>query len=201
MQSEIQDKIRKSLCQWEVTEERVVWLAVKLRKLVEHLRPVNDSSAARAIWAYASWPLHNAIDRQKTAESILEHFESPVRKALGAGLLEQGKHLLADEFRKSLIQFLGEADIDASRFECDRAWRAFWEEYCSAVSDCPVTLGDNADRGLSSLKVSGGLDDLGGILDPNQGDIVRSFYLEFVLDGKSLTLALPYATDGPVSTH
>src|SRR5690242_7328079 len=141
MRDAIIRKLQKELSVTEgLTEPRVVYILVEVRKLLERTR---QKSRYYALDFHCSWALHISMDRTG-AVRILKRFDKayPFLKDEGLGGLPQGIRNEIDQtidlgkFRQELSAHLTEHDLP-TQLVC-RDWTTFLREYAAVIEDCAL---------------------------------------------------------------
>jgi len=151
----LEEKLAKELaCTEPLTEPRVVYMLVCIRKLMEL-----DGSRFSALRFHCDWALHTRLDR-KEAVRIIKMFDD-LEQALRIGDKARTETARAElhrivnysAFRRELKQFLEshklspDLSVDAGR------WTRFWDVYLHVISDVPLEFSSIAIRDIRKVTV------------------------------------------------
>lgn len=145
MQNEIVEKLKPILTQSVETEERVVYIMVEVRKLMEHANlPDNQLVTLRF---FCNWVAHTKLTRGEGAE-IVKLMNDLFAARLNDGQRmteEQHQRLYSlfsfDTFREQLLAFLRAQGLNWAVIELLPEWIKFVKHYAGVVADCPITYG------------------------------------------------------------
>ena len=148
MEKDIVRKIREVFSAGVDSEERVVYLLVELRKLME-LK--GDFDNYPALKFYCDWVSHPSMDR-RAAGRIVERFDR-YEQLLHDGAFDAGRQisdadngvltelrgtLEVGNFQRELVQYLGSHVFEEAPFETLGSWIAFLKLYIAVIQDCPL---------------------------------------------------------------
>ena len=187
MRSEIEKKLQRALSAGPITTEaQVVWVMVKLRKLLDmKLAGPNDT-----LKPFCNWIVHSEIDKESSATPILSAFEPSLVAIVDKGSISLSDidSVLPQPLRENLGAFLDTLGLPNPITTSDREWSEFWTSYSSAVTDCPVTASSNYQGRLTGLCIrhaSGGVDSyIRELIELGPDSEVQQFEMAIVVDGK-----------------
>jgi hypothetical protein len=148
VEKDIVRKIRQAFAGGVHSEERVVYLLVELRKLME----LNgDFDRYPALRFYCDWVAHPSMDRG-LARRIVECFDRyeqlrhdgafdagrQVAEADWAVLAELRETLELTNFERELVLYLGAHVLEEPPFETWGSWIRFLTLYVAVIQDCPL---------------------------------------------------------------
>jgi hypothetical protein len=151
----LEEKLAKELDSKEtLTEARVVYMLVCVRKLMELGGPDLPS-----LKFHCDWALHSRLDR-KEAVKIIKMFDD-LEQALHAG--DQAKTERArskpykivnnEAFRRELEHFLGHHQLSSDLCALSARWVPFWDVYLRVISDVPLEFTSTPIRDVRKVVV------------------------------------------------
>ncbi|MGP8245942.1 MAG: hypothetical protein ACLQVN_15655 [Bryobacteraceae bacterium] len=139
--SAIEEKLETEMAKGITTEVQVIFVMVKIRKLLEL---DNAAKRYRTVDFYCDWALHSKMGKAG-ALAVIEEFDrvqdaiAHQDNALEFRLLNDIQELVnAEKFRSELGKLLGEHGLNTDLCANDENWRAFMHEYSLAISDTPL---------------------------------------------------------------
>ncbi len=131
-------KLRTELQREIVSECQVVYILVKIRKLlVLH----NQAKTFSILNLYCNWTVHSSLDRDAAQNLIVELNRSYSRLDTGEtaehGLQGLWNYFSFDHFRKQFQAFLSLHNLPTAICE-DVLWQEFLHYYSLAIQDCPL---------------------------------------------------------------
>lgn len=143
---EIITKIQKLLDAGIKTEDQVISLLVRIRKLIEQESNTNDYGLLKF---YCDWILHSKL-KGTMAQEILEGFNEAHIQLSGniklSDLEPPSLRLKVDNISKmsglkeELSNFFSIHKIKDNLTKDSKSWLNFILEYCKVVSDCPLEI-------------------------------------------------------------
>ena len=139
MEDDILQKLRAELERGISTEPQIVYLMVKIRKLLDLDRP--HSAVYSTLRLYCDWCVHVELCGAR-AQEIVRKMDALYPDMLGGTLSTEGKSYLRDifafsKFHDELDQFL--------RYRClptlsETQWHSFLTGFLNAVEDCSLKV-------------------------------------------------------------
>jgi hypothetical protein len=145
MKDELKRKLNQALAHPIVTEERVVYTLVEIRKLMD--RNNLDRDDHKPIWFFCDWVAHISLDRKKGWQTKLLNFADSVveRNVSWDDLTDTEKEFMTDTFslesvRQHLISWLKDQRVLPLTLAYPNGWYWFVRKYADVVSDSPLVL-------------------------------------------------------------
>jgi hypothetical protein len=144
MRNEIIEKLRPILTQSVETEERVVYIMVEVRKLMEHANlPDNQLVTLRF---FCNWVAHTKLTRGEGVEIVKLMNDLYAARLSGQWMTDEQHQRLHglfsfDTFRQQLLGFLRAQGLNWAMIELLPEWIKFVRHYAAVVADCPITYG------------------------------------------------------------
>jgi hypothetical protein len=148
VEEDIVRKLRDAFAKGVESEERVVYVLVEIRKLLEKR---HEAESYPALKFYCDWAVHPWLDAAGAARIVkrfdrfeeLSHtgaFEPGQRvSAEDSRLLEDFRHTLElTKFQQQLSSYLGQLGLDEIPTENWEWWLMFLRQYASVIQDCPL---------------------------------------------------------------
>jgi hypothetical protein len=140
----------------EMTEARVVYMLVAIRKLLEI---GNNAGTYPSLNLHCNWALHSRLDG-KAAVNLIKLFDD-LEEARGggeAGEIESAKRALdaitgAERFRLEFRQFLKSHDLPVDLCALTSHWLSFLNVYGQIISDVPLEFTMTAIRRVAKVVV------------------------------------------------
>jgi hypothetical protein len=123
----------------ELTEPRVVFMMVCVRKLLE-IEPLNLQS----LKFHCDWALHSRLERTEAVKVIklFDDLESALRTKddRAADKLKRKLHRIVDQghFRRELEMFLEHHQLPPELSVLSARWIPFWKIYMNVIHDVPL---------------------------------------------------------------
>ena len=138
MEDVLIDKIKKTLGKSSMEESDIVYLTVKIRKLLYKL---NLNSEYKTLKSYCDWALHDRISKNKTCQEILGEVEKQYKKAktgnnfpdLALGI----RFYELEEFKAELNLFLNRFEVQHNLLD-EKTWINFRRLFVENLTDCPI---------------------------------------------------------------
>jgi hypothetical protein len=141
VRNDIVEKLKPVVVQPIETEERVVYLMVEIRKLIEHSRlPDNQFLTLRF---FCNWAVHTKLTRGEGAE-IVGLMNKCFEGRLNGQYMPEEEHerlhgiFSFEAFRNELLEFLRGQGLTLSAMELPPQLINFIKLYSSVVADCPI---------------------------------------------------------------
>jgi hypothetical protein len=147
MEDAIERKLRRELSSIEpMTEARIVYILVEIRKLIERK---NQKQQYFALDFHCSWALHTTMDRAG-AERILRRFDEAYEPLKDRRLAELPRTFANEfeatvglkNFRTQLGEFLTAYSLPTNVIQDN--WTSFIRQYVAVIEDCPLTIKETA---------------------------------------------------------
>jgi hypothetical protein len=139
MEHEIVRKLRQELEQGIATEAQVVYVMVKIRKLLDIERD-QGGAPYNSLRLYCDWAAHLSLSSSSEAQRIVRMADAFYPKLLKGELADQEKEEFRNvfslsAFREELNQFLTEKRLPTLS---DAGWNAFLAGFLNTVEDCSL---------------------------------------------------------------
>jgi hypothetical protein len=158
MEDAIKRKLRRELSnKCPLTEARVVYILVQIRKLIER---TGQKQQYIPLDFHCSWALHAEMNRKEAArilQRIDEGYELLKDKSLEHQSLDERQIMLCyelgatagmDKFRVCLEEFLTTYDLPTKIVQKD--WPQFLRHYAAVIEDCPLII-QNPEKNLQHI--------------------------------------------------
>jgi hypothetical protein len=141
MRNEIVEKLRPLFDEPVLTEERVVYIMVEVRKLMEHAK-LRDADSV-TLRFFANWVAHTKLTRGQAVELVRQMNDSFDNRLRGQRMTEEQHLALSslfrfETFRDELREFLRSQDLVWARLELWPEWVSFMKNYAGVVAECPI---------------------------------------------------------------
>lgn len=150
MEDELISKIERRLGGGITAEEDVVYLMVKIRKLLERK---NLKAEYPVLLFYCDWSLHASMDR-RGANEMLNAIDALVGSYLirgdGTAVGELSDLLSLRVLREEICRLLEHCGVSDSTIRDEEAWAQFRDRFVANIADCPLVL-KKAMRHVRSL--------------------------------------------------
>jgi hypothetical protein len=140
-----------------LTEERVVYIMVEVRKLMEHanLRDADFST----LRFFSNWVAHTKLTRGQAVKLVKRMNDSFDNRLRGQRMTEE-QHLALpslfrfETFRDELREFLRSQDLVWARLELWPEWVSFMKNYAGVVAECPIIYAKKDLRWMDRAVIS-----------------------------------------------
>jgi hypothetical protein len=139
--NDIVEKLKPIILQSVETEERVVYIMVEIRKLLERAQ-VREGELA-TLRFFCNWAVHTKLTRGE-GSALVQLMNDLFDARLKGQLMSEEQHerlygaFSFDRFREELLDFLRSQGLPLSNFEVLPDWVKFIKLYTAVVSDCPI---------------------------------------------------------------
>lgn len=145
MKDALKSKLNEVLGKPILTEERVVYTLVQVRKLLDRCGIKSDN--LKPIRFVCDWAVHIELDRKKGfATDLLEFVERRVKNGFSWDTLPQEdktyivEHFSLESIRTSMIRWLAEEGVCPTALGEIAGWYWFLRKFACVVADCPLKL-------------------------------------------------------------
>jgi hypothetical protein len=145
MENELVRKLNTVFMAPIVTEERVVYALVEVRKLMDRRKVPREQ--LKPVRFFCDWIVHIELDHKKGWQTdIMKFADSVIERGLSWDRLpQQEKEFMIESFsldsvRQQLIRWLSEQGVSALALGFTSGWYWFIRKYAEVVGDCPLTL-------------------------------------------------------------
>jgi hypothetical protein len=144
MKDELLDKLRAQLDAGITTEPEVLFVLIKIRKLLE-TRTTGPKSPTLKF--FCDWALHTSLDRGGALniimqfDKVMEPYLAGDMDAFNASIEKHINDLLtAERFRNELQRFLSFHGLPYRLTSEQSSWQDFVDKYLSSVADSPLEI-------------------------------------------------------------